>query len=119
MGHQILEKETEHLKSWLETNYQAGMEYMERNLEKRKDVREIFADCKSVISLGMNYFTDETVDEIENSGKVSRYAWGSDYHNVIWEKLDSLIKYTKLIHIRHFVPTDHRLVLHHCKLYCC
>ena len=95
--YQILEEETEQLKSWLEKDYQAGMEYMERNLEKRKDVREILADCKSVISLGMNYYTDEAVDEIENSGKVSRYAWGRDYHNVIWEKLDLLINYIKLI----------------------
>jgi epoxyqueuosine reductase len=95
--YQILEEETEHLVSWLAKNYQAGMEYMERNLEKRKDVREILADCKSVISLGMNYYTDETVNEIKNAGKVSRYAWGRDYHNVIWEKLDLLINYTKLI----------------------
>jgi epoxyqueuosine reductase len=95
--YQILEEETEHLKSWLAKDYQAGMEYMERNLEKRKDVREILADCKSVISLGINYYTDEVVDEIENSGKVSRYAWGRDYHNVIWEKLDLLINYIKLI----------------------
>jgi epoxyqueuosine reductase len=95
--YQILEEETEQLKSWLEKDYQAGMEYMERNLEKRKDVREILADCKSVISLGMNYYTDEAVDEIENSGKVSRYAWVRDYHNVIWEKLDLLKNYIKLI----------------------
>lgn len=95
--YQILEEETEHLVSWLAKNYQAGMEYMERNLEKRKDVREILADCKSVISLGMNYYTDETVNEIKNAGKVSRYAWGRDYHNVIWEKLDLLINYSKLI----------------------
>jgi epoxyqueuosine reductase len=45
----------------------------------------------------MNYYTDETVNEIKNAGKVSRYAWGRDYHNVIWEKLDLLINYTKLI----------------------
>lgn len=96
--YQILEEETDKLKEWLSSDYQAGMKYMERNIEKRKDANEILVDCKSVISLGMNYYFDETLDKIENSGKVSRYAWGRDYHNVIWEKLDSLINYVKNIH---------------------
>ena len=95
--YQTLEEESENLKAWLSNDYQAGMNYMERNLEKRKDVREILAECKSVISLGMNYYVDEPFDEAENSGKVSRYAWGRDYHNVIWEKLDALIDFVKNI----------------------
>lgn len=93
----ILEEETNNLKVWLSSNYQAGMKYMERNVEKRKDVKEILADCKSVISLGMNYYVDETKDNVKNTGKVSRYAWGRDYHNVIWEKLDLLINYIQSI----------------------
>lgn len=93
----ILEEETNNLKVWLSSNYQAGMKYMERNVEKRKDVKQILADCKSVISLGMNYYVDETKDNVKNTGKVSRYAWGRDYHNVIWEKLDLLINYIQSI----------------------
>ena len=64
--YQILEEETDKLKAWLSSDFQAGMKYMERNLEKRKDVKEILADCKSVISLGMNYYIDETFNEIDN-----------------------------------------------------
>ncbi len=91
--YQLLEKETDQLKTWLSRDYQAGMNYMERNIDKRKDVVYILEDCKSVISLGMNYFVDEGFDEINNSGKVSRYAWGRDYHFTIWEKLAELIEF--------------------------
>jgi epoxyqueuosine reductase len=60
---------------------------MERNFEKRKDVRNILQDAKSVVSLGLNYYTPDNYPEKENAGKVSRYAWGKDYHLIIWEKL--------------------------------
>jgi epoxyqueuosine reductase len=74
----------------LALGYQGGMEYMERNLDKRKDVAQILTDVKSVISLGMNYYTAENYSDEKDKGKVSRYAWGKDYHLVIWEKLEQL-----------------------------
>src|SRR5690554_3283237 len=86
-----LEEESGNLKEWLNRGYQAGMKYMERNFEKRKNVKEILPDAKSVISLGINYYTDNKHDEKENTGKVSRYAWGRDYHYTVWEKLDQFI----------------------------
>ena len=95
--YQTLEKETNNLQKWLSNNYQAGMTYMERNVEKRKDVSDILPNCKSVISLGMNYFIDEKFNDDNESGKVSRYAWGKDYHFTIWEKLDELIDHIKTI----------------------
>ena len=93
--YQLLEKETDQLETWLSKSYQAGMNYMERNLEKRKDVSAIQENCKSVISLGINYYVDQNFEKKENSGKVSRYAWGRDYHFTIWEKLDELIDFIK------------------------
>lgn len=93
--YQMLQEETKNLETWLNKGYQAGMSYMERNLEKRKDVNLIQENCKSIISLGMNYYVAEDFDEYENSGKVSRYAWSKDYHLIIWEKLDILIEYIK------------------------
>jgi epoxyqueuosine reductase len=92
---ELLEVETEKLNEWLKNGYQAGMEYMERNFEKRKDVKNILSGAKSVISLGLNYNTEEKYsdDEITKSnqtGKVSRYAWGKDYHLVIWKMLNEL-----------------------------
>jgi epoxyqueuosine reductase len=86
----VLEKETDHLKQWLEKNYHATMDYMARNVDKRLDVKNILPGARSVISLGMNYFTDRHHTNEKNLGKVSRYAWGKDYHLVIWEKLELL-----------------------------
>ncbi len=92
-----LTDEIEHLNEWLERKYNAGMAYMERNIEKRKDVREILPDAVSVISLGMNYYVDKDIELEEGAGKVSRYAWGKDYHLIIWEKLEELIDELKEI----------------------
>ncbi len=86
-----LTEETENLEKWLELGFQSGMHYMENNLDKRKDARKILPDAKSVISLGMNYYTDEQYELKKGFGKVSRYAWGKDYHLVIWEKLAEMI----------------------------
>jgi epoxyqueuosine reductase len=87
---EILDTESEHLKQWLDNNYQAGMDYMERNFEKRKDLKQILPFAKSVISLGLNYFTPDSYSNENKKGKVSRYAWGKDYHLIIWAMLDEL-----------------------------
>jgi len=92
-----LNEEVEHLSEWQQNKFNAGMSYMERNLEKRKDVRLILPEAKSIISLGMNYYTGHEHSNAEDFGKVSRYAWGKDYHLIIWEKLDLLIQKLKEI----------------------
>lgn len=94
---ETLEKETQNLEKWLKKNYQAGMAYMGRNLEKRNDVKNILPQAKSVISLGLNYYTDEKYENKKGTGKISRYAWGKDYHLIIWEKLDKLVEQLKNI----------------------
>ncbi|MDZ7624719.1 MAG: QueG-associated DUF1730 domain-containing protein [Ignavibacteriaceae bacterium] len=63
---------------------------MERNFEKRKDVKQILPKAKSVISLGLNYYTPDSYSNEKTKGKVSRYAWGKDYHLIIWAMLDEL-----------------------------
>ncbi|MFH1196737.1 MAG: tRNA epoxyqueuosine(34) reductase QueG [bacterium] len=83
------------LDEWLGKGFQAGMKYMNENREKRIDVSNILPGAKSVISLGMNYNSGEQHDLKPNTGKVSRYAWGKDYHLVIWEKLNRLEKELK------------------------
>ena len=85
-----LKAETNNLKKWLEMKYNGGMEYMQSNSDKRKDISKILPDAKSVISLGINYYTSEQYSNQKDKGKISRYAWGKDYHLVIWEKLDKL-----------------------------
>ena len=58
-----LKSESKNLKEWLDKNYQAGMDYMEKNFEKRKDVKQILPQAKSVISLGLNYYAPESYSE--------------------------------------------------------
>lgn len=89
--------ETEHLSEWLAKKYHAGMMYMEKNFDKRLDINQILPGAKSVISLGMNYYKGEEYSGIPGTGKVSRYAQGTDYHEVIWKKLDLFISALKEI----------------------
>ncbi len=88
-----LTNEVNHLKDWLGKNRQAGMEYMTRNLDKREDVSLILPDAKSVISLGVNYYTSFKYENKSGTGKISRYAWGKDYHYLMWEMLEKLEGY--------------------------
>lgn len=82
--------DAENLEQWLKSGNHAGMEYMERNREKRKNVSKILSSAKSVISLGVNYFKDEHYSQDDSNGKISRYAWGKDYHLTVWVMLDEL-----------------------------
>ena len=87
---ELLEAEVKSLNLWLEKGYQASMNYMEKNLYKRKNVKEILPNAKSVISLALNYYTPDSYSNKKDIGKISRYAWGKDYHLIIWQKLDEL-----------------------------
>lgn len=86
-----LHPEAEYLREWLERNLHSGMTYMEKNLSKRTSVDEILPSVKTVISLGMNYYKEGNFSDDPRRGKISRYAWGKDYHLVIWKKLDDLL----------------------------
>jgi epoxyqueuosine reductase len=90
-----LHLELQRMNDWLGKGFHAGMDYMTKNVDRREDVRKILPSAKTVISLGMNYFTPEKHSDKKNKGKVSRYAWGKDYHLIIWEKLDSIISQLK------------------------
>lgn len=87
-----LNLESSRLVEWLNKGYHAGMVYMTRNLDKRKDINKILTSAKTVISLGMNYHTPVKHSDEKNKGKISRYAWGKDYHLIIWDKLKKIIK---------------------------
>jgi epoxyqueuosine reductase len=94
---EILEAESEYLQKWLDKNFQAGMDYMSKNFEKRNDVKKILPNAKTVISLGLNYYMPGSYSEEESKGKISRYAWGKDYHLIIWAMLDELEEELKKI----------------------
>ncbi|KUO61033.1 epoxyqueuosine reductase [bacterium BRH_c32] len=93
----LLSKETARLKEWIECGNHAGMDYMERNLEKKENIKEILRSAESVISLGMFYDSGEKHEYKPGFGKVSRYAWGTDYHFIMWEHLEEMIDELKEI----------------------
>jgi epoxyqueuosine reductase len=90
-----LEEEGERLREWLAKNYHGEMRWMEREPEKRVNPELIFAGAKSVIVVALNYFTPHEHEEIDTKGKISRYAWGDDYHDVVKEKLRELLNWIK------------------------
>ncbi len=92
-----LVKEANHLREWLAENYHGEMLWMEREPEKRVDPNLLFAEAKSIIVVAHNYFTPHQHEENPAKGKVSRYAWGDDYHDVLKEKLREIAAFIKSI----------------------
>jgi epoxyqueuosine reductase len=90
-----LEAEGERLKEWLERDFHGEMRWLEREPEKRSDPRKLFPGAKSLIVLALNYYTPHEHEEDEALGKISRYAWGDDYHDVVKEKLWELFGWIK------------------------
>ncbi len=81
------------LLNWLTQGYQGTMEYMARSPEIRLDPSLFFSDCRTVISLSLNYYTPYPTKAHLEQGRISRYAWGSDYHKVMRRKLKTLTHY--------------------------
>ena len=87
----FLEKEAPRLENWLNENMHGEMRYMENHFDKRLDPTKLVEGSKSVISLLLNYFPHET--QREDSYKISKYAYGIDYHFVIKDKLKQLLQF--------------------------
>ena len=87
----FLEEDAPRLEKWLNNNMHGKMQYMENHFDKRLDPRLLVDGAKSVISLTLNYFPSELQNE--GSYKISKYAYGSDYHSVIKEKLRDLFEF--------------------------
>ncbi|HEY8928719.1 MAG TPA: tRNA epoxyqueuosine(34) reductase QueG [Mucilaginibacter sp.] len=88
---EFLETEAPRLEAWLKNGMHGEMQYMENYFDKRLDPRLLVDGAKSVISLGLNYYTDQAQTD-SSSPKISKYAYGSDYHHVIKEKLKQLLE---------------------------
>lgn len=93
---ETLTHEGENFFKWLDLGYQAEMKWLEREPEKRINPKLIFPEAKSVIVVAKNYFTPHEHEKNLEKGKVSRYAWGDDYHDVVSEKLRELLNFIKL-----------------------
>ncbi|MBK9046949.1 MAG: tRNA epoxyqueuosine(34) reductase QueG [Bacteroidetes bacterium] len=90
----FLEQEAPRLEKWLKNNMHGNMSYMERNFDKRLDPRLLVDGAKSVVSFVLNYFPEAKQIDPE-APKISRYAYGKDYHQVIKEKLFQLLNFIR------------------------
>ncbi|RCW93237.1 tRNA epoxyqueuosine(34) reductase QueG [Winogradskyella arenosi] len=85
----FLEVEAPRLERWLKDNNNGEMRYMENHFDKRLDPTLLVEGSKSMVSLLLNYYPEDT--QTEDSYKISKYAYGNDYHHVIKHKLKSLL----------------------------
>jgi epoxyqueuosine reductase len=88
---EFLEEEAPRLEKWLNNNMHGEMQYMENHFDKRLDPRLLVDGAKSVVSLALNYYTDSTQTD-PAVPKISKYAYGLDYHTVIKDKLKQLLQ---------------------------
>ena len=88
----FLEEEAPRLEQWLNKNMHGEMQYMENHFDKRLDPTKLVEDSKSVVSLLLNYFPSNEPQD-KTAPKISKYAYGADYHIVIKEKLKRLLEF--------------------------
>lgn len=86
-----LQEDASRFFEWLRRGFHGEMAWLAREPEKRTDPRLIFPEARSVISVAVNYYTPAQHDDKPTHGKISRYAWGDDYHEVVKEKLQELL----------------------------
>jgi epoxyqueuosine reductase len=88
----FLEEEAPRLENWLKQNMHGQMHYMENHFDKRLDPRLLVDGAKSVVSLLLNYYPEEKQPD-DDTYKISKYAYGTDYHFVIKDKLKTLLDF--------------------------
>lgn len=86
-----LQPERARLREWLDRDYHGEMKWLERDPDQRSDPRAFFPAARSVVVVALNYYTPHKHITNPGTGKVSRYAWGDDYHEVLGEKLRTLL----------------------------
>jgi len=103
----FLEEEAPRLENWLNKNMHGEMAYMENHFDKRLDPTKLVEGAKTVISLLLNYYPEATQED--GTYKLSKYAYGQDYHHVIKSKLKALQEYIQqeigAVHGRAFVDS--------------
>lgn len=87
----FLEDEAPRLESWLKNGFHGEMQYMENHFDKRLDPRKLVEGAKSVISMALNYYPGDVQTDL-TAPKISKYAYGTDYHFVIKDKLKTLLE---------------------------
>lgn len=88
---EFLEEEASRFEQWLQRGFAGTMHYLNENLDKRLDPRLLVEGAKSVISLAYNYFPEEDIAQTSKL-KISKYAYGEDYHFVVKDKLNDFLE---------------------------
>ena len=85
------------LREWLDRGYAGDMAWMARTADRRRDVRAVMPQARSVIVTGTLYNTDRpySIDRPASVARISRYAWGDDYHDVLKPRLDALVSWMR------------------------
>lgn len=83
------------MREWLDRGYHGEMDWMARDVEKRISPLEIFPQARSVVVVALNYYTPQQHQHNPATGKVSRYAWGDDYHDVVKKKLQAVLSWIR------------------------
>ncbi|MDP4200576.1 MAG: tRNA epoxyqueuosine(34) reductase QueG [Bacteroidota bacterium] len=84
------------LRAWVADGAHGVMQWMERRHDERRDVRNLMPDAKSILSLAINYYHPHEIDPASDH-KISRYAWGTDYHEVVPPMLKHLLEEIQMI----------------------
>ncbi len=92
-----LQEESVRLSQWLGRGFQASMQWMERDIHKRTDPENIVPGAKSIVCVAINYYTPHHHSSEMQHGKISRYAWGDDYHEIVGTKLEQLFGYIQTL----------------------
>ena len=87
--------EYDHLQDWLARGFHGEMKWMERDPAQRADPRRFWPWARSIIVVALNYYTPSNHEDSKHAGKVSRYAWGDDYHDLAGDKLRELLAWIK------------------------
>ncbi len=85
------------LEAWLKNNYDGTMKWMGLRKKQRSDIEEFLPGAKSIICVAQNYYTPHRHSQERNRGKISRYAWGEDYHRILKKKLKLFLQQIKQI----------------------
>lgn len=85
-----LDTEGERLRAWLDRGYHASMGWMARRAAERVDPARVLPSVRSVVMIAVNYFAGHRHSELPDAAKVSRYAWGDDYHEIVLRKVEQL-----------------------------
>ncbi|HEY2931442.1 MAG TPA: tRNA epoxyqueuosine(34) reductase QueG [Acidobacteriota bacterium] len=88
-----LSLESERLRRWLNRGFAGTMGWIAHSFEKRVDPFVHMPDVRSIVCVALNYYTDHAMSDSPGRGKVSRYAWGDDYHDIVGERLRTLLSW--------------------------